>query len=60
MTVFILAVAFVGVFLQASSDLPRHWLGAQIDLLPAIDGLYELDPGPDGYRLARVVRRALV
>jgi cell shape-determining protein MreD len=36
MTVFILAVAFVAVFSQASSDLPRHWLGAQIDLLPPL------------------------
>jgi hypothetical protein len=35
MTGFILAVAFVAVFLQASFDL-RHWLGAQIDLLPPL------------------------
>ncbi|MGO8696958.1 MAG: hypothetical protein ACLQVY_04475 [Limisphaerales bacterium] len=36
MTILILAVAFLGVFLQASCDLPRHWLGAQMDLLPAL------------------------
>lgn len=36
MTVFILAVAFVAVFLEAACDLPRHWLGAQIDLLPVL------------------------
>jgi cell shape-determining protein MreD len=35
-TIFILAVAYVAVFLEGSCDLPRHWLGEQIDLLPAL------------------------
>ncbi|HUD49481.1 MAG TPA: hypothetical protein VMR33_21825 [Candidatus Baltobacteraceae bacterium] len=35
-SIFILAVAFVAVFLEGACDLPRHWLGAQIDLLPAL------------------------
>jgi rod shape-determining protein MreD len=35
-SIFILAVAFVAVFLEATCQLPRHLLGAQIDLLPAL------------------------
>ncbi|MGA2177806.1 MAG: hypothetical protein ABSH38_22755 [Verrucomicrobiota bacterium] len=35
-TLFILAVAFVAVFLEGWCDLFRHWLGAQIDFLPAL------------------------
>jgi rod shape-determining protein MreD len=35
-SIFILAVAFLAVFLEATFDLPRHLLGAQIDLLPAL------------------------
>jgi len=35
-TIFILAVTFLAVFLEATWDLPRHLLGAQIDLLPAL------------------------
>jgi hypothetical protein len=33
---FILAAAFVAVFLEASTSLCRNLLGAQIDLLPAL------------------------
>lgn len=35
-SIFILAVAFVAVFLEAACNLPRHLFGAQIDLLPAL------------------------
>jgi rod shape-determining protein MreD len=35
-SIFILAVAFVAVFCEATWELPRHLLGAQIDLVPAL------------------------
>src|SRR5580658_2443179 len=35
-TVFVLAAAFVAVFVEASPGLFRNLLGAQIDLLPAL------------------------
>jgi cell shape-determining protein MreD len=35
-TIFIVAVTFLAVYLEASWDLPRHWLGTQVDLLPAL------------------------
>jgi rod shape-determining protein MreD len=35
-SILILAAAFVAVFLEAAWSLPRHWLGAQIDALPAL------------------------
>ena len=35
-TILILAIAFLAVFLEAAFSLPRHWLGAQVDLLPAL------------------------
>ncbi|MGA2748950.1 MAG: hypothetical protein ABSG59_09260 [Verrucomicrobiota bacterium] len=35
-SIFILAVAFVAVFLEAWLNLPGRWLGAQIDVLPAL------------------------
>ncbi|MGA3182316.1 MAG: hypothetical protein ABSF38_18465 [Verrucomicrobiota bacterium] len=35
-TIFILALAYAGVFLEASFDLFRNLLGAQISLLPAL------------------------
>lgn len=35
-TIFILAAAFVSVFLQATVNGPRHFLGAQVDLLPSL------------------------
>jgi cell shape-determining protein MreD len=35
-TIFILAVAYLAVFAEASCDLPRRWLGTQLDLLPAL------------------------
>jgi rod shape-determining protein MreD len=35
-TILILAFAFLAVFGEATLSAPRHWLGAQIDLLPAL------------------------
>jgi len=35
-TIMILAVAFLAVFGEATLSAPRHWLGAQVDLLPAL------------------------
>ena len=35
-TIFILAVAFLAVFVEATFQVPRHLLGTQIDLLPAL------------------------
>jgi hypothetical protein len=35
-TIFILAAAFLAVFLEASVGFVRHWFGAQIDLLPGL------------------------
>ena len=35
-TTLILAAAFLAVFGEAAFPLPRHWLGAQVDLLPAL------------------------
>jgi hypothetical protein len=35
-TILILAAAFLAVFLESAISLPRHWLGAQVDLLPAL------------------------
>jgi rod shape-determining protein MreD len=35
-TLLILVAAFLAVFAQAAMDGPRHWLGAQVDLLPAL------------------------
>ena len=35
-TSLILAFAFLAVFAEAALDAPRHWLGAQIDLLPGL------------------------
>jgi len=35
-SIFILAAAFLAVFLEASVGVFRHWFGAQIDLLPAL------------------------
>ena len=34
--VLILSLAFIAVFGEATFSAPRHWLGAQVDLLPAI------------------------
>jgi cell shape-determining protein MreD len=34
--ILIMSAAFLAVFGQATFGLPRHWLGAQIDLLPAL------------------------
>jgi rod shape-determining protein MreD len=35
-SILILAFAFLAVFAEATLSAPRHWLGAQIDLLPAL------------------------
>ena len=35
-TILILAAAFLAVFGEAAFPLLRHWLGAQVDLLPAL------------------------
>jgi len=35
-TILILVAAFLAVFAQAAFDGPRHWFGAQVDLLPAL------------------------
>jgi hypothetical protein len=35
-SILVLAAAFVGVFGEAVFSAPRHWLGAQIDVLPAL------------------------
>ncbi|MDE3065916.1 MAG: hypothetical protein KGJ60_00040 [Verrucomicrobiota bacterium] len=35
-SILILAGAFLAVFGEAVFSLPRHWLGAQVDLLPAL------------------------
>jgi rod shape-determining protein MreD len=34
--ILILAAAFLAVFSESVLSAPRHWLGAQVDLLPAI------------------------
>lgn len=34
--IVVLAAAFLAVFAEAVFPAPRHWLGAQIDLLPAL------------------------
>ena len=33
---FILAAAYLAVFAEASLNIPRSWIGAQVDLLPAL------------------------
>jgi hypothetical protein len=35
-SILVLAAAFIAVFAEAVISGPRHWLGAQIDLLPAL------------------------
>ena len=35
-TILILLFAFLAVFGEATLSAPRHWLGAQVDLLPAL------------------------
>ena len=35
-TILILAAAFLAVFLEATFSVLRHWLGAQVDLLPVL------------------------
>jgi hypothetical protein len=35
-TILMLLAAYLAVFVQCAWQLPRHWLGAQVDLLPAL------------------------
>lgn len=35
-SILVLAAAYIAVFAEAVISAPRHWLGAQIDLLPAL------------------------
>lgn len=35
-SITVLAAAFLAVFLESTIEAPRHWLGAQVDLLPAL------------------------
>ena len=35
-TILILAAAFLAVFGEATFPVVRHWLGAQVDLLPVL------------------------
>ena len=35
-SILVLAAAYLAVFGEAAFSLPRHWLGAQVDLLPAL------------------------
>ena len=35
-TIAIVVVVYLAVFLQATSNELRHWLGVQIDLLPSL------------------------
>jgi hypothetical protein len=35
-SILVLAAAYIAVFAQAVISTPRHWVGAQIDLLPAL------------------------
>jgi hypothetical protein len=44
-SILILAAAFLAVFGEATFGLTRHWLGAQVDLLPAIMVFAALNAG---------------
>ncbi len=44
-TSLILAFAFLAVFAEAALDAPRHWLGAQVDLLPGLMVFTALNAG---------------
>ena len=44
-SILILASAFLAVFAEALFSAPRHWLGAQIDLLPALMVFATLNAG---------------
>jgi rod shape-determining protein MreD len=35
-TIFILVLAFVAIFIEASCSVPRRWIGVQIDVLPGL------------------------
>ena len=64
-SVFILAVAFLAVFLESACGLPRHLFGAQIDLLPAlmvytaltngIASITLLEGAPRPFKLAKII-----
>ncbi len=53
-TIIILAVAFVTVFLQATVNVTRHLMGAQVDLLPSLVVYASLSSG-----LATWARRSI-
>jgi hypothetical protein len=44
-SVLILSAAFLAVFGEATFSVPRHWLGAQVDFLPAIMVFAALNAG---------------
>jgi rod shape-determining protein MreD len=44
-SILILSAAFLAVFGEAVFSVPRHWLGAQVDLLPAIMVFAALNAG---------------
>jgi hypothetical protein len=44
-TILILSAAFLAVFGEATLSAPRHWLGAQVDLLPALMVFTALNAG---------------
>ncbi|MHB8519805.1 MAG: rod shape-determining protein MreD [Limisphaerales bacterium] len=53
-TTAIMIVAFLAVFLEAVVNGPRQWLGAQIDLLPALTVYTALKAGPASLALLAV------
>ena len=50
-TILILSAAFLAVFGETVLSMPRVWLGAQIDLLPAIMVFAALNAGLTTIRL---------
>jgi rod shape-determining protein MreD len=53
-TVLVLAAAFLAVFLEAAWDGPRRWLGAQVDLLPALMVYASLHTGLAGLTILAI------
>ncbi len=53
--ILILVAAFLAVFLEAACSWPRRWLGAQIDLLPALMVYASLNSGFTAVTLLAVV-----
>lgn len=44
-SILVLAAAYLAVFIEATLGLTRHWLGAQVDLLPALVVFTALNAG---------------